>query len=49
MDKHKLFTTPIEHEEFKGLRITPNLYTTTGELDRFVDVMESVAKKGIPK
>ncbi len=49
MDKHKIFTVPIIHEEFKGLRITPNVYTTLAELDRFCDVMETVAKKGLPK
>ncbi len=49
MDKHRIFTTVIMHDEFRGLRITPNLYTTIGELDRFCEVMESVAKKGIPK
>ncbi|HEY6192215.1 MAG TPA: aminotransferase class V-fold PLP-dependent enzyme [Bacteroidota bacterium] len=49
MDKHKIFTTPILHDEFKGIRITPNLYTTLGELDRFVEVMETVAKTGLPK
>src|SRR5438309_7426542 len=25
MDKHKIFTTPIIHDEFKGIRITPSL------------------------
>lgn len=49
MEKHKIFTTPIVHPEFKGLRITPNVYTTIKELDRFCEVMESVAKKGLPK
>ncbi len=49
MDKHKIFTTPIIHDEFKGIRITPNLYTTLKELDRFADVMESIAKNGLPK
>jgi selenocysteine lyase/cysteine desulfurase len=49
MDKHKIFTTPIIHDEFKGIRITPNLYTTLRELDRFVEVMETVAKQGLPK
>ncbi len=48
-DKHKIFVTPIIHDEFKGLRITPNLYTTLNELDRFCDVMEKVAKMGLPK
>lgn len=49
MSKHKIFTTPIVHDEFMGLRITPNVYTTIEELDRFCAVMESVAKKGLPK
>jgi selenocysteine lyase/cysteine desulfurase len=47
-DKHHIFTTPIVHEEFKGLRITPNVYTTLGELDRFSDLMEQIARKGLP-
>jgi isopenicillin-N epimerase len=47
-DKHRIFTTPIIHEEFQGLRITPNVYTTLGELDRFCAVMESIARKGLP-
>lgn len=45
---HRIFTTPIVHEEFQGLRITPNLYTTLGELDRFCNVMEMIARKGLP-
>ena len=46
--KHHIFTTPIVHEEFQGIRITPNVYTTLGELDRFCEVMEMVARKGLP-
>jgi selenocysteine lyase/cysteine desulfurase len=45
---YRIFTTPIIHEEFQGLRITPNLYTTLGELDRFCAVMETIARKGLP-
>jgi selenocysteine lyase/cysteine desulfurase len=45
---HKIFVTPILHEEFKGLRITPNVYTTLGELDRFCEVMETIARRGLP-
>jgi isopenicillin-N epimerase len=47
-DKHRIFTTPIIHEEFQGLRITPNVYTTLAELDRFGNVMETIARKGVP-
>jgi isopenicillin-N epimerase len=49
MDAHKIFTVPIMHDEFRGLRITPNVYTSTKELDRFCEAMETIAKKGIPK
>ncbi len=31
-------------EEFKGLRITPNVYTMVSEMDLFADVIESVAR-----
>src|SRR5438477_1191101 len=47
-DKHHIFTTPIVHEEFQGIRITPNVYTTLGELDRFCDQMELIARHGLP-
>ncbi|MFN2533240.1 MAG: aminotransferase class V-fold PLP-dependent enzyme [Pyrinomonadaceae bacterium] len=47
-NKHHIFTTPIIHEEFRGIRITPNVYTTLGELDRFSDLMASIATKGLP-
>jgi len=49
MAKHKIFTTPIVHDEFAGIRITPNVYTTLWELDRFCDVVADVARKGLPK
>jgi isopenicillin-N epimerase len=49
MAKHKIFTTPIVHPEFTGIRITPNVYTTLWELDRFCNIVERVAKKGLPK
>ena len=36
------------HEEFQGIRITPNLYTTFSELDRFCQEMEKIARNGLP-
>src|SRR5688572_19663837 len=47
-NKHRIFVTPILHEEFKGIRITPNVYTTLGELDRFCNEMEKIARNGLP-
>ncbi len=49
MSKHKIFTTPIVHAEFSGIRITPNVYTTLWELDRFSEIVADVARKGLPK
>ena len=49
MAKHKIFTTPIVHQEFTGIRITPNVYTTLWELDRFCEIVEKIARNGLPK
>jgi selenocysteine lyase/cysteine desulfurase len=48
-DKHHIIVAAIEHEEYQGLRITPNVYTTLDELDYFCDVFERVARNGLPK
>jgi selenocysteine lyase/cysteine desulfurase len=40
--KDRIFVTPIKHDEFNGLRITPNLFTTLAEIDAFVRAIERV-------
>src|SRR5438445_8881120 len=45
-DKHRIIVSPIVHKEFACVRVTPNVYTTATEMDRFGDVMEDVLKKG---
>jgi selenocysteine lyase/cysteine desulfurase len=47
-EKHRIIVTAIAHPEFNCLRITPNVYTTLGEIDRFVDVMETLLRNGLP-
>jgi selenocysteine lyase/cysteine desulfurase len=47
MTKHHIVNTPILHDEFNGLRITPNVYTTVDEIDIFADKMLEAIKKGI--
>lgn len=49
MSRHKIFATPIVHEEFKGVRVTPSVYTTLKELDRFCEALTAIARKGLPK
>ena len=46
---HRILVTPIKHDEFEGIRVTPNVYTTLRELDQFADVMKGVVKKGLPE
>lgn len=46
--EHRIYTVAINHAEFNGLRISPSVYTTMEELDRFVDAMTDAAKNGIP-
>lgn len=48
-DKHRIIVTPIKHPEFEGIRVTPSVYTTLEEIDRFADAMEEVSKSGLPK
>ena len=48
-DKHKIIVAPIMHDEFQGLRITPNVYTTLDELDFFCEIFEHIQKNGLPK
>ena len=48
-DKHKIIVVAINHAEFKGLRVTPNIYNTLDELDYFCDVFEHIQKNGLPK
>jgi len=47
-DKHRIIVTPITHKEFNCVRVTPNVYTTMAEVDRFGDVIEDVVRKGLP-
>jgi selenocysteine lyase/cysteine desulfurase len=47
-DHHRIIVTPIAHPEFNCLRITPNVYTTLPEVDRFCEVMEDLLRKGLP-
>ena len=47
-DKHRIINVPIGHEECEGLRISPSVYTTLEELDRFSEAMERAIKYGLP-
>ncbi len=43
-DKYKIHTVAIEWENIKGVRITPNVYTTIANLDLLVEGITAFAK-----
>jgi selenocysteine lyase/cysteine desulfurase len=47
MSKHNIVTTPMVNDEFKGMRITPNVYTTVDEVDLFADRVIKAIRTGI--
>ncbi|MFI5309944.1 MAG: aminotransferase class V-fold PLP-dependent enzyme [Gemmatimonadales bacterium] len=46
-EKYRIVNTPIVHPEFSGIRITPSIYTSVGEIDTFTDAVLTGIRKGI--
>jgi isopenicillin-N epimerase len=54
-DKYRIVITAVGHENtkdpsltYRGLRVTPNIYTPLEEIDTFVEGMQKVLKNGLP-
>jgi len=45
--KHGVFVTTIDTPPVSGIRVSPNVYSTLAEIDRFSDAMILAATKGI--
>jgi selenocysteine lyase/cysteine desulfurase len=41
--KWRIIATPINHAEYSGIRVTPNVYTTLEEVDTFAEAMERIS------
>jgi selenocysteine lyase/cysteine desulfurase len=55
MDKYRIVINavvggmyPNQVFDYEGLRVTPNVYTTTEEIDTFVTAMLDAVKNGVP-
>lgn len=48
LKKHRILVTPITHDDFRGIRVTPNTYSTLQEVDTFCEAMERVIQDGLP-
>ncbi len=46
-EKHRIIATPIGHDDVKGVRVSPSVWTTLEEIDRFCEAMEAVIKNGL--
>ncbi|MFH0981107.1 MAG: hypothetical protein V2A79_06180, partial [Planctomycetota bacterium] len=46
--KHRIITVAIDHPTMKGVRVTPNVYTTLEEIDMFCEAVETVLADGLP-
>lgn len=43
-DEHDIFTVPIDDERgIRGIRVSPNLYSTTEDIDKFIEAMLTIA------
>jgi isopenicillin-N epimerase len=42
---HRIVSTPIKRDDYSGIRITPNVYTTLRELDVFCDAVEKIVHR----
>ena len=39
-DDHNIFTVPIDDDRgIRGVRVSPNLYSTVEDIDKFIDAM----------
>src|SRR5689334_13696808 len=47
LSKHNIVTTPMVNDEFSGMRITPNVYTTVDEVDLFADRVIKAMRTGV--
>ena len=47
-DKYRIITATITRDDYQGIRVTPNIYTTLDEIDTFATAMEDLLKNGVP-
>jgi selenocysteine lyase/cysteine desulfurase len=43
LEKYKVFTVAIDGAGVHGVRVTPQVYTSTAELDAFVSALKELA------
>ena len=44
---NRIITATITREDYQGIRVTPNIYSTLEEVDMFAAAMEDLLKNGV--
>jgi selenocysteine lyase/cysteine desulfurase len=44
LTKHNIVVTPIGFPGVNGIRVSPNVYTSVAEIDRFCEAVESILR-----
>ena len=47
-ERWRILVTHIQHPAFEGIRVTPSVYTTLAEIDRFSAAVEDALEHGFP-
>lgn len=47
--RHGILVVGIKHAEFQGIRVSPSVYSTMEEIERFCEAMEWAAAHGLPE
>jgi len=45
--KYRIFVVGVDHAEYRGIRVTPNVYTRLQDIDLFSEAMERVLRDGV--
>ena len=46
-ERHRIVVRPVDHPEFSGIRVTPNLYTTATEIDALSTALRTALNHGL--
>ena len=47
-DRYRIITTAVTRDDYQGIRVTPNIYTTLEEIDTFSAALDDLLKNGLP-
>jgi selenocysteine lyase/cysteine desulfurase len=47
-DRYRIITATIARDDYQGIRVTPNIYTTLEEIDTFSAAMDDLLTNGLP-